>query len=188
MADFARWDAVVCLASGPSLTVADCEIIRDWRIAAPGRGVIVTNTTYQRALWADAVFGMDRAWWAIYREDVMQRFAGQRYSNNHIAETQHVALPGCGNSGVGAIRLAVLHQPRCIILLGYDGQARAGLAHWHGEHPAPLGNAGSQGLWPAQFTRLAQSLPTSINVINASRQTALTAWPERPLETALALT
>lgn len=183
---FEHWDSAICLASGPSLTEADCEQVRAWRELASGRGVIVTNTTYQRALWADALFGMDRAWWSLYREDVMTRFAGRRYSNNHIASTTYVAMPGCGNSGVGAIWLASLHQPKRIILLGYDGQI-AGASHWHGDHPAPLGNAGSQALWPAQFTRLANALPVTTEVLNSSRNTALTQWPCVDLETALAI-
>lgn len=187
LGEFDHWDNAVCLASGPSLTEADCDQVKVWRAAEYGRGVVVTNTTYQRALWADALFGMDRAWWSLYREDVMARFAGLRYSNNHIADTTYVAMPGCGNSGVGAIRLAALHQPKRIILLGYDGCVTTSATHWHGDHPAPLGNAGSRALWPAQFIRLAQALPVTTEVLNASRHTALTQWPCVDLETALAL-
>src|SRR5690348_256930 len=56
-----RWTGshVVCIASGPSLTADQCEQVRKWRQEETQeqekRRVIVVNTTYQIALWADAL-------------------------------------------------------------------------------------------------------------------------------------
>jgi len=54
---------VVCIASGPSLTRADVERVREWRQEAGAptkRRVIVVNTSYKIAPWADALYGNGR--------------------------------------------------------------------------------------------------------------------------------
>lgn len=147
--------------------------------------MIVTNTTYQIAPWADVIFGMDRQWWKTYLSDVMLHCQGYRYSNNHVAGTRYAELKGCGNSGVGAIALAAQWGARRIILLGYDGQHTGGKKHWHGDHPSHLGNAGSVHLWQQKFAALAKNL--TVEVINATRETALTCWSRMDLESALAM-
>lgn len=71
-------------------------------------------------------------------------------------------------------------------MLGYDCKHAAdGKRHWHGDHPKGLGNAGSVGKWPAQFRDVAQRLH-GVEIVNATRDTALTIWPQVPLEEALA--
>ena len=54
----------VCIASGPSLTPEDVQAVKEWRDAGKGK-VIVVNTTFRAAPWADAMFAMDAKWWPI---------------------------------------------------------------------------------------------------------------------------
>jgi hypothetical protein len=144
------------------------------------------NTTYQAALWADALFAMDRQWWKRYLPDVTSRFEGQRYSCNNCAGVRQVKIKAHGNSGAGAIALAVAARAERIVLLGYDCQySSTGKRHWHGDHPKGFGNAGKVGDWPAAFGRLATELPHQVEVLNASRETALECWPRVTLDDAL---
>jgi len=69
-------------------------------------------------------------------------------------------------------------------MLGYDCQHTGGNAHWHSDHKG-MGNAKNYAKWPTHFRDLARFLGRSVEVINASRQTALTVFPLMNLEQAL---
>jgi len=133
---------------------------------------------------------MDRQWWQQYGDDVLVTFTGGRYSTNSVATKYRVTkLPTMtfkahGNSGAGAIRMAADGGASRIILVGYDCQKTEGRSHWHGDHPRGLGNAGQIGAWPEKFAELAKDL-THIEILNATRSTALTCWPCEPLESLL---
>ena len=120
----------------------------------------------------------------------MQRdFQGATYScNDFHGRVGLVPKPfkAYGNSGGGAIAMAVKAGASRVILLGYDCQKSGGKVHWHGDHPQGLGNAGSMPKWPEQFKRLAASIE-GVEVINCSRDTALRAFPRMALEDALCL-
>lgn len=70
-------------------------------------------------------------------------------------------------------------------MIGYDCQKTGGKAHWHGDHPKPLGNAGAVDKWPAQFKDMLRYL-RGVSVINCSRETALSCFPRATLEEFLA--
>lgn len=117
--------------------------------------------------------------------EVQRDFQGVPFSNNDFHGRLSLApIKAFGNSGAGAISLAVKAGASRVILLGYDCQKTGGMVHHHGDHPAGLGNAGSMPKWPEQFKRLAASLE-GVEVINCSRETALTAFPRGELESAL---
>ncbi|HWI12242.1 MAG TPA: hypothetical protein VNU48_12990 [Burkholderiaceae bacterium] len=72
--DGIRWPGatVVILASGPSLTVEQCEQVQVWCKSAGGAGgagaeqmrrCIAINTTFRRAPWADVLYACDAPWW-----------------------------------------------------------------------------------------------------------------------------
>lgn len=139
------------------------------------------------ALWADAVFAIDAKWWERYLPEVERDFIGATYScNDFHGRVGLVKKPfrAFGNSGAGAIALAVKAGASRVILLGYDCQFTGGKAHHHGDHPPGLGNAGSLPKWPDQFKRLAASIE-GVEVINCTRQTALRAFPRMALEDSL---
>ena len=68
-----------------------------------------------------------------------------------------------------------------VILLGFDCQHSGGVSHWHGDHPNHLGNAGLTTQWLDRFAKLAEDFK-HIEIINASRETALTCFPRARLE------
>lgn len=92
-----------------------------------------------------------------------------------------------GNSGFQAINLAVQFGCRTIILVGYDMHDRAGL-HWHGEHGCNLNNPSAKSLSRWRQAIDAQGIALKrmgVRVINASPDSALTAFPKMTLGAAL---
>lgn len=95
--------------------------------------------------------------------------------------------PGVGgNSGAQALGLAMLFGAARVLLLGYDMQFRGAQAHWHGHHGKGLNNPrhGSLAGWAKGFEVLAREL-RGVDVINCSRETAITAFPRAPLQECL---
>jgi hypothetical protein len=171
---------VFCIASGPSLTVEDCERVRAYR-EREGVAVIAVNLSYKRAPWADYLYAMDRQWWKQYGADAAREFPGRKIAP-HVIDGAELRTIVAGNSGAGAIMLAAEMGARRIVLLGYDGAHTGGFAHWHEDYPKGMGNAGSVKKWPGQFAAVLKALPPGVEVINASRASALTLWPMLPLE------
>lgn len=68
-----------------------------------------------------------------------------------------------------------------VILLGFDCGHTGGKSHWHGDHPSGLGNAGMTSQWLDKFKQLADDFK-HIEIINASRETAITCFPRARLE------
>ncbi|SDW94858.1 hypothetical protein SAMN05421681_103308 [Lysobacter enzymogenes] len=126
---------------------------------------------------------MDRQWWDRHLADCAG-FAGELVAPHQIHGVRQERFNHNHNSGAGAIALAAHWGARRVILLGYDCQRTGGQAHWHGDHPEGLANAGSIARWPAQFQRLIPQL-RGVEVINASRETALTVFPRATLESLL---
>lgn len=180
---------MACIASGPSLTPEDCETVRQ-----AGIPTIVTNTTWKLVPWADALFAFDSKWWAMYHAEVVAGFKGamvtcapgRRFegvqSLHSLSWYRHF-----NNSGAGAVSLAIVAGAKRVVMLGYDCQKTGGKTHWHGDHPAALGNARSLDRWPLHFKNVARfAKEKRVEVINASRQTALTHFERSTLEEALA--
>ncbi len=182
----------VCIASGPSLTAEDVELVRHWREASPDRFVIVANTTFRLVPWADAMFAMDDKWWKVNRAEVRETFKGQAYC--HIGESakgyavrfenrKRMCLHG--NSGAAILSYCATGSFERIIMLGYDCSVSKG-SHWHGDHPKPLGNCGSLHRWPKQFENVRAYYPKA-NIVNASRRTVLKCFSLVSLEDALGI-
>ena len=178
----------VCLASGPSLTTEDVGVVKSWRDRNLVGLVVVTNTTFRIAPWADALYAMDRKWWNQYAAEVKQNFRGGSFGPTPCAindlRVRGVREARSRNSGAGAILLARSRGATKIVLLGYDAQHTGGQTHWHGKHPRGLGDARSVGNWPKQFADLAIQL-ASIEIINCSRETSLKCWPRQTIEAVL---
>lgn len=202
----ARWRHVVCIASGPSLTREQVETVRSWRFedeadeagrqsggersadqaARSGRrGVVVANTSFQIAPWADALFAIDSAWWRHHLAEVRETFAGESFTSSKrpIPGVTKSSTHSFLNSGAGAIALAHRYGAENIVLLGYDCHRNGG-AHWHGDHPDGLGNAGALPQWPKHFARLARAM-SSVSIVNCSPGTALRTFPTMDLLDAL---
>lgn len=186
-----EWDGktVICVASGPSLTVEDCELIRK-----TGYPVVVTNNVFQVCPWADALYAHDSKWWKLYATEVLEIFKGRKFGANQLAlpygaETTFGAewFKPFYNSGACAVSLAISGRANTVIMLGYDvALGDAGETHFHGDHRKELSNAESMGKWRRQFDLLAKYARTKgVSVINASRKTSLSWFPVSKLEDVL---
>jgi hypothetical protein len=179
---------VVCIASGPSLTTEDLSLVRAWRDQGGG-SVFVANTTFRAALWADLLFAIDSKWWALYEVEVAEDFQGEAYSMCDTLAANRLSMRHFypyGNTGAGLVALAAEAGASRIVMLGYDCQHTNGQTHWHGAHPAPLGDAGSVHKWAGSFRVMARA-HRKTPIVNASRATALTCFPRENLEQALDL-
>jgi hypothetical protein len=133
------------------------------------------------------LFAMDCKWWETHGAEASKNFSGERISSGGFVHCTKVRFRHPRNSGAGAIALAAHWGASRVLMLGYDCQKTGGKAHWHGDHPKGLGNAGSVAKWPAQFQDMLRYL-ADVEVINCSRATALTCFPRGDLETCLAET
>lgn len=197
MPPLAQPDTWVCIASGPSLTAEDCALVGRWRDRVGGK-VIAVNGSWRLAPWADVIYGMDRTWWKRWIEEIRSASTARRVAN---AQPDGEALdleviPGvkrnglgrkrphlAGNSGHAAINLAFLWGARRIVLLGYDMQMTGGRSHFHDEHPWDLTERKPPTMaWVPRYAQLATDLAAEgVEVINATRETALGCFERRPL-------
>jgi len=180
---------VVCIASGPSLTEGDCELVR-----ASGHPTVVTNTTFRLAPWASVLFAMDMKWWQAHGQEVVESaFAGRKVStaygaHKYGAETTYGVgwWRGFGNSGACALSFAVEGRPDKVLMLGYDCQETGGRKHWHADHGPGLSNARSMPQWPRAFKdAAAHARGRKVRVVNVSRETSLTCFDRGTLEAEL---
>lgn len=104
----------------------------------------------------------------------------------NLGVTRVVGIERYGNSGANAIALCAMRGAKRIVMLGYDCQHTEGRAHWHGNHPPGFGNAKNPHRWVDRFAQLAKVMRRQgVEVLNASRTTALECFPRVDLETAL---
>lgn len=130
---------------------------------------------------------MDMSWWDVHLREVRATFKGQLATfriNRHSVTAW--PIKEYGNTGAGAISLSIYHGAFRVIMLAYDMQYTGGKRHFFGDHPRRLANAGNIQDWPQFFERLRKD-NQQIEIINASRETALTLFPRLPLEQALKL-
>lgn len=201
----AGWEVVVCCASGPSFDEAQAAEVVAARELDACR-VIAVNDNYRRVPNADVVYAADYRWWRVNSEKIdAAGFAGERWSVSGPAVSKfgvrgvaHRLKPGLtqsdgllhggGNSGYQAINLAYLFGARRVVLVGFDMQATGGALHWFGRHPHPDLDRGLPfASWIDRFRDLARDCAIAgLEVVNASRETALTCFPRAPLSDALA--
>lgn len=118
-------------------------------------------------------------------KEVKAIFKGQVYSASGLAKRYGAGWYPRGqfmNSGACAISFAISLGAKRVYLLGYDCQKTGGKAHWHDDYPK-LGNAESIGAWPDEFKKVAAfAHKQKVEVVNCSRETALTCFPRASLE------
>lgn len=196
-------ETAIIIASGPSLKKQDVELCRS-------RGkVIAIKKCIELAPWSDVVYGCDGPWWRSVQG--LMKFPGLKLAYEPTVcgpewGIQKVQIPdpkcnsflfdkvgtvGAGrNSGFQAVNLAAQFGATRIILLGYDMQGEVG-AHWYGRNNWMQANnpdAYSYLNWKRAFEAAAPALrDRGVEVINASRETALTCFRRMPIGEALEL-
>lgn len=88
------------------------------------------------------------------------------------------------NSGHQALNAAVQRGAARILLLGFDMQG----GHWHGDHPSGLANPTDLMLetWRRNMATTVPDLRRAgVEVVNCSRETALTCFPRARLKDVL---
>ncbi|MBC7282566.1 hypothetical protein [Hoeflea sp.] len=97
---------------------------------------------------------------------------------DHVMRFCGYRLGSGGNSGFQAVNLAAVAGANRIVLTGFDMSVDNG-THWHGDHNGLLGNPDGKMLRNCGkiLDRASETLAgRGIEVLNASRQTALTAY------------
>ncbi|MFW0766706.1 hypothetical protein ACN0IV_12785 [Trabulsiella odontotermitis] len=166
----------ICIASGPSLTRDDCELV-----SGSGYPIIGVNSSWRAVPDCQHIYAADYQWWDRYFSDAGGTRAelwtqSLRACNRYGVKMFKPAESGPFNSGQRAIQLAAHLGASRVILLGYDCTLSNGI-HWHGRHPAEMNNPKPQevGRWHTDFASLVDLLP-NVEIINASRHTALTCF------------
>ncbi|WP_234300414.1 motility associated factor glycosyltransferase family protein [Rahnella aceris] len=175
---------MICIASGPSLVADDCA-----RSVDSGCQIIAVNSSWMAVPDCQHIYAADFAWWDHYH-DTLKTNAKLWTQSQRASIRFGVKLfkpEDCGpfNSGQRAIQLAAHLGAKRIILLGYDCTLANG-AHWHGNHPDTMHNPIPREVirWHSDFSSLGVMLP-DVEIINASRHTALTCFPRSTIEAAL---
>lgn len=180
MADKWEGQTVCCIASGPSLTAADCALV-----AAAGMPTVAVNSSWQRARFADVIYAADPAWWDHNKHliDVpADLWSSYQSADTKYGINKHPVPPGPHNSGQRAIQFAIERGAARVLLLGYDCSIAAG-THWHGDHEKTKNpDAARCAIWLSQFAMIERK---QAEIINCSRETALACFPRMPLEQAL---
>lgn len=196
------WSGQTCciIASGPSLRLCDVSYARQHV-----NRIIVVNELWRMCPDADLLYGADEEWWK-HRAPSRQEFQGERWTINlsktnwpipdvRVAEgkfDQMVAFDGPITTGMNssfqAMQIAMRRGVRNMVFLGLDMKLRPGKSHWHGDHRTGLRNP-SQGLLDKMAACFVQSAPVlaehGYRIVNASPDTALTCFPQMPIEDAV---
>lgn len=196
-----NWADSTCViaASGPSLTDEQIQVVQ-----SSTAKLITVNSTWQKAPWAHAFYACDMLWWrhnfdkiakikAQARCWTQDRGAAERYHINYVRQE---SLPGLGlkglrvngNSGAGAINLAVLFGCKRIVLMGFDMKfGPHGKLHWHPDHPPPMVQHLDFNGWVHKFDLLAREIKAAgVSVFNATPGSALKCFKEVDLREVLA--
>jgi len=177
-----KWWIIV--GSGPSLRRKDAEALR-----YAGTTVAI-NCSIFFVPWAEYLFAADAVWWRYYSPKI-NWYPGHRVSRSYrgpsIEQWRGRTWPRTGgNSGHMAIQYAVDQGAEHIALLGFDQSKTGGRAHFHVDHPKKtqdgartnMANAGGVAAWPRLMAKTAIDLhQRGIEVVNLSRQTALSCFP-----------
>jgi len=160
---------------------------------------------------ADVCYGADSVWW-MHRgpKPQVDDFTGELWTQNHqwhvprppylrvIESRAGDGLPQPGdkfvytghNSAFQALGLAVTWGATDVVFLGLDLQsADGGPNHWHEDYTGPVRNV--RVAYPTFIRAFNKCAPVAaqmgVRIVNASRQSALTAFPRLTLAEACAV-
>lgn len=174
-----------CIASGPSLTAEDCEMVRE-----SGIKTVAVNNSWGMAPFCHYLYAGDRKWWASYIDKInikAEKWTCSSSAANNFGINYHIA-GGSYNSGMRAIQFGISKGFKSIALLGYDCSLKNGV-HWHGTHVGKLlrnPTEDKMDRWHEQFKRVALAADRSgVSIVNCSRYTELDCFPIEDIEVVL---
>lgn len=154
-----------------------------------------------------SLYGCDQRWWAHHVADISRDFDGRCYTQDvqweqhdpeawGITKLTSIDQPGLSqkqgvihrgqNSGYQAVNLAYLlgGSNIRIVLLGFDMQKEGGKRHWFGAHPGTMEVDSNYQMFIKRFESI-NPADYGIEIVNATRRTALNHFPQMSLEDAL---
>jgi hypothetical protein len=191
-------ETIVIVASGPSASEVPLS-----RVEGRAR-VIAVNTSVKLVPFADMLYACDFSWW-FHHEEMWREFQGLRVTIDRRApkqwpgwiESLECRRPDCrmlldtpgvigwgGNSGFGALNLAVQLKPSRVLLVGYDLNIDRG-THWHGDHPGAMTNPRAKNIaaWRHHLDGAARvASAAGVQVLNCSQHSSLLKYPKVALE------
>ena len=201
----------VIIASGPSLTRQDCDfVVEKWLfdLSKTVRIILINDSWRATDGVGDVLYGADPEWWRERKPDRIDCCAEYWTQNKNWKnpnEHQDYGLrcirsePGAdlsldmrfiyqgSNSSFQAMNLAVLFGASRIVFLGLDLSADGDKTHWH-DYPDEFKRMEpGYALFQKAFETVAPKLQSAgVEVINASRRTALECFPRQTIQEALA--
>ena len=189
-------ETLIIIAGGPSLTREDVSLCE-----RSGLSLLGINNAYQICQRLDYLYACDKKWWSKHYEKMIlncRRFSLEETPHLDVEALENDGFDGIshqwpkvrtgGNGGYQALNLAVILGYKNIVLLGYDMQpGEKGELHWHPDHEG-LNNPNPKRLeaWREAFNRAAPIIARmGVAVVNATRRTALTCFPQANLEQVL---
>jgi hypothetical protein len=172
-----KGQTVACIASGPSLTKSDCELIEQSKIPT-----IAINMSWKMARFAKIIYAGDFVWWQHYRNEIdidAEQWTCCKRSADDYKINYHDKR-GAYNSGLRAVELALEMGASKVLLLGYDASVDNG-THWHADYKLTRNPDELRcHKWLRYFDHLRGK-----NIINCAPNSALTQFPKMTLEMAL---
>lgn len=175
----------IVIASGPSLTLDDIELVRE-----SGINTVAVNSTWEKVRFCHAIYAADLHWWAAnaHRIDI----GAERWTCSHGAavtyDGQYRRQPTKDgyNSGANAIEFVCHLGADPVLMLGFDCSVKHGVHH-HGKHRfIKARNPGQEQCqqWRQEFKQLAKKLAGK-RIVNCSRYSEIKAFPVVDLKHAL---
>jgi len=192
-------ETVAVIASGPSAQEQDAR-----RLKLACGAVLCVNNALTLCPEADAIYACDHQWWEN-NKSIHLPFEGLKFTYSEPAAKKYAVcqVPSedgkgigvyamrkggwsgrGGNGGFQAMNIAYLLGAKRIILYGYDMQRTRGKTHFHGDHkhtsnPSPHMLADWCKAYNHAYNEL---LALGVEVLNATRDTALECFPRVELE------
>jgi len=191
---------VVLIASGPSLTEDQIEVIRPYHTANKIK-VAGCNDAYRIYPDLDLLYAADQNWWQHHISKIKELnipklcIPNEKFATaNEITfikgaggkklSTNSNCISYGGNSGFQLFNIAFLKGVKKIILLGYDYTYNK-KAHWFGDHKSGMRNPPkNMGNWVSSYSN-SQELLKEIEVINCSEISIIECFPKMTIEEAL---
>ena len=174
---------IFCVASGPSLVKADCDLV-----AQSGAKICCVNNAWQMFDRIDCLYAGDLKWWQAYADKidipVAEKWTCAKAAACEFGVNLHKAN-GPFNSGMRAIQWAIEQGFVTIALLGYDCSIKHG-SHFHGDHNFPKARQitiSKVNKWHMHFLKVErQARLAQVKVYNCSRYTEMACFPVMSLE------